>query len=72
MKILREGKLNVTIKVECDKCEALLEIEAKDVDYFPGCAIEDEAFHVICPCCSKRIEIKKEKIPSVFYGRMKR
>ena len=73
MKILREGKADITMEVECDSCDALLEIEPADVVYYgDNDRLEPkELFNVRCACCSNVFYIKKEKMSSDFYKQVK-
>ena len=51
MKIIKEGKKLInTMQVTCKKCEAVLEIEAKDL---VGNSQDDEIYTYKCPCCQR-------------------
>lgn len=55
MKIIKEGKkIPGTMRVTCKRCEAKLEIEAKDLKVMPiDRPTDPRMYHYKCPCCSR-------------------
>lgn len=56
MKVIKEGKKIVGVmRVTCKKCEAELEIEAKDLkeESYDDSPIDPTVYRYKCPCCSR-------------------
>ena len=56
MKVIKEGKkiVGVVMRVICQKCEAELEIEARDLKKEPcDRPIDPSVFSYKCPCCHR-------------------
>lgn len=53
MKVIKEGKKIVGVmRVTCNKCEAELEIEAKDLkEEYVNRAFDPMVYRYKCPCC---------------------
>lgn len=54
MKVITPGKKIVgTMQVTCNKCEAVLEIEAKDLTIYENTHHSTKPYYYTCPCCSR-------------------
>lgn len=55
MKVIKEGKKIVGVmRVTCKKCDAELEIEARDIKEEPGDRpFDPTVYSYKCPCCSR-------------------
>ena len=53
MKVIKKGKeLKDTIRVTCEDCEAILEIDASDItERRPGKPGDPTLYIYTCPCC---------------------
>ncbi len=57
MKVIEPGKIATSL-IRCPNCEALLEIDKRDVDSVKLSMSLDVLYSVICPVCNDGIPLK--------------
>ena len=63
MKVIAEGKKIIgTMEVTCGKCEAVLEIEAKDLSFSNNANSVTPTYYYTCPCCSRTQYISHDEL----------
>ena len=63
MKVIAPGKKIVgTMQVTCGKCEAVLEIEARDLTLYENSCRSTKPYYYTCPCCSRAQLISRDDL----------
>jgi len=72
MKVIKEGKKIVGVmRVVCKKCDAELEIEAKDLKEEPGDRLTDPTVYSYkCPCCFRTQYVGYNDLPEEIFFEM--
>ena len=62
MKIISNNQTN-SMRISCSSCHSILEVEAKDLNYFRSCMADSPTYSFRCPCCSKKNVLCDYEIP---------
>lgn len=71
MRILTEGNTN-SMRVNCSRCKALLEIEARDLDTWQEIPIAPTNYSFKCPLCSYSNILLHYEVPNNIKNHVKK
>ncbi len=68
MNVIKEGKeIKNVMRVTCDTCGAVLEIDANDINLSPATRLSTEKYYYRCPCCNTLNIISGDDMPDGMY-----